>query len=104
MPWLLLFWAGILEAGWLVAIYKSNGFTQFWYSLCAVASMALSLMLFAISIQKTPITQAYLVWLGIGAVSLSVINHYHFQQSLSMLQLACLCLIFIGVTGLKFTS
>ena len=104
MSWFILFIAGILEAGWLVGIQKSNSFTNIPYVLLAVLSMTLSLVLFSIAIKDIPISHAYLVWLAIGASSISIINHYFFEQPLSFQQLFYFCLIFAGVLGLKISN
>jgi len=104
MSWFILFLAGILEAGWLVGIQKSNSFTNIPYVLLAVLSMTLSLVLFSIAIKDIPISHAYLVWLAIGASSISIINHYFFEQPLSFQQLFYFCLIFAGVLGLKTSN
>lgn len=104
MSWFTLFIAGILEAGWLVGIQKSESFTKAPFVVFAILSMTLSLVLFSITLKNIPISHAYLVWLAIGASSISVINHYFFEQSLSIQQLLCFCLIFIGVVGLKMSN
>ncbi|WP_420839719.1 DMT family transporter [Colwellia maritima] len=94
----------MLEVGRLVGIQKSNSFTNIPYVLLAVLSMTLSLVLFSIAIKNIPISHAYLVWLAIGASSISIINHYFFEQPLSMQQLFYFCLIFAGVLGLKISN
>ncbi len=104
MYWLILFIAGILEAGWLVGIQKSESFTKTPYVILAIFSMTLSLVLFSIALKNIPISHAYLVWLAVGASSISIINHYFFEQPLSIQQLFCFCLIFIGVVGLKISN
>lgn len=104
MSWFILFLAGILEAGWLVGIQKSESFTNIPYIIFAVFSMTLSLVLFSIALKDIPVSHAYLVWLSIGASSISIINHYFFDQPLSIQQLFCFCLIFVGVVGLKMSN
>lgn len=104
MSWFLLLIAGILEAGWLVGIQKSESFTNIPYVIFAIFSMALSLVLFSIAIKDIPVAHAYLVWLAVGASSISIINHYFFEQTLSTQQVLCFCLIFIGVAGLKVSG
>tara|TARA_R110000787_G_scaffold186787_3_gene298575 strand:- start:261 stop:575 length:315 start_codon:yes stop_codon:yes gene_type:complete len=104
MSWLLLFLAGFLEAGWLVGIQKSESFTNIPYVIFAVFSMTLSLVLFAMALKDIPVSHAYLVWLAIGASSISLINHYFFEQAISIQQLFCFALIFIGVVGLKTSN
>ncbi|MCZ2723153.1 SMR family transporter [Marinomonas sp. 15G1-11] len=104
MSWFILFIAGILEAGWLVGIQKSESFTKFPYVLIAIISMAFSLLLFSMALKTIPISHAYLVWLAVGATSISVINHYFFDQPLSLQQIGCFLLIFVGVVGLKLSK
>jgi len=104
MSWLLLFIAGILEAGWLVGIQKSESFTKLPYVFIAVISMALSLLLFSIAIKTIPISHAYLVWIAAGVTSISVVNHYFFDQPLSLQQMLFFVLILVGVAGLKLSN
>ena len=104
MYWFILFIAGTLEAGWLVGIQKSESFTNIPYVVFAVFSMALSLILFSISLKEIPISYAYLVWLAVGASSISIINHYFFDQRLSIQHIFCFGLIFVGIVGLKFSN
>ena len=101
MSWLILFIAGVLEAGWLVGIQKSESFTHIPYVILAIFSMALSLILFSIALKDIPISHAYLVWLAVGASSIAVINHYFFEQLLTLPHLFCFGLILVGVLGLK---
>jgi len=85
MSWFILFIAGILEAGWLVGIQKPESFSKILYATFAVFSMALSLILFSMTLKGIPISHAYLVWLTVGAPSISIINNYflinHFQST-----------------------
>jgi quaternary ammonium compound-resistance protein SugE len=104
MYWFILFIAGTLEAGWLVGIQKSESFTNIPYVIVAIVSMMLSLVLFSIALKEIPISHAYLVWLAVGASSISVINHYFFEQALSIQHVLCFCLIFIGIVGLKVSN
>lgn len=104
MSWFILFIAGILEAGWLVGIQKSESFTHIPYVLVAIVSMALSLVLFSISLKTIPINQAYLIWLAVGASSITAINHYFFEQPITAQQGICFGLIFIGLMGLKMSN
>jgi|TARA_R110002012_G_scaffold81562_4_gene206445 quaternary ammonium compound-resistance protein SugE len=104
MSWFFLFIAGILEAGWLVGIQKSESFTHIPYVIAAIVSMGLSLVLFSLALKDIPISHAYLVWLAVGASAIAVINHFFFEQPLSIQQLLCFGLIFIGVVGLKMSN
>lgn len=104
MYWFILFIAGIFEAGWVVCIQKSESFSKIPYILLAILSMTISLLLFTVAIKKIPTTQAYMVWIAFGVVSIAVINHVFFSQILSKHQLFYLGIIFIGILGLKVSS
>ncbi len=104
MSWFILIIAGILEAGWLVGMQKSESFTKAPFLVFAIFSMTLSLVLFSIALKNIPISHAYLVWLAVGASSISIINYYFFEQPLSVQQLLCFCLIFVGVVSLKISN
>ncbi len=101
MYWFLLLIAGLLEAGWVIGIQKSASFTKLPYVLLAIFSMALSLLLFAVAVKEIPISIAYLSWIAVGAAAIAVINHCFLGQSLNAQQLFFLCLIVVGVCGLK---
>lgn len=102
--WLLLIIAGVLEAGWLVGIEKSESFSKLPYVLFAVLCMTTSLVLFGVSLKAIPAPTAYLVWLAVGVMSITLINHYFFGQLISARQLVCFGLILTGVVGLKLNS
>ena len=103
MSWILLFIAGVLEAGWLVGIEKSASFSKMPYIIFAVACMTASLVLFGLSLKDIPAPTAYLVWLAVGVVSITLINHVFFDQLITIKQLGCFVLIIAGVVGLKLS-
>jgi quaternary ammonium compound-resistance protein SugE len=44
---------------------------------------------------------AYAVWTGIGAVGIAVIGIIWFNESADLKRIACICLVVIGILGLK---
>lgn len=104
MSWFILFVAGLLEAGWLVGIVQSQSFTKWPYVLMAVCSMVLSLLLFSLAVKDIPVHLAYIVWLAVGAASITLINHFFFAQAISAAQAFFLTVIIAGVAGLKVYS
>ncbi len=102
--WFILIIAGVLEAGWLIGIEKSASFSKIPYVIFAVLCMTSSLVLFGISLKQIPASHAYLVWLAVGVLSITIIKHCFFGQSISATQLLCFGLILAGVVGLKLTG
>ncbi|WP_086929897.1 DMT family transporter [Agarilytica rhodophyticola] len=104
MSWFILFIAGVLEAVWLFGIQKSEAFSKFPYVVLALVAMATSLLLFSISVRHIPASQAYIVWLAIGAICISFVDHYFFNHPITWQQLFFCCLIFVGVVGIKLSK
>jgi quaternary ammonium compound-resistance protein SugE len=80
MSWLLLFLAGLLEAGWVVGLKQSDSLSKLPYVGFAGISMLLSLVLFAQAIQKIPVTHAYIIWVGVSVSAMSVVNASFFTE------------------------
>ncbi len=104
MAWITLFIAGLLEIVWAVAFKYSNGFTRFWPSALGVVGAAASLYLLTRSLQSLPVGTAYTVWMGIGAVGVTLSGIFAFGESASLPRLACMALILLGVTGLHLVE
>ncbi|MBD1584781.1 DMT family transporter [Pseudoalteromonas sp. S16_S37] len=104
MSWFYLIVAGCFEALWLVFLDKSASFSKHYYVILAVASMAISLALFSISLKQVSTTVAYLVWLGSGVCAIALVNHFALGVVLSVKQWVFLGVILVGIVGLKSTS
>ena len=104
MSWLILIIAGCFEAGWLIGIEKSASFSKPVYVLLAAISMAVSLLLFTLSLKAIPIAMAYLVWLAVGVCAITAYNLFVLGMVLSSGQWFFLWLLVIGIVGLKLTS
>lgn len=103
MAWLGLFVAGLFEIGWPVGLklgWSEQGVRPLWIAF-AVVSMAVSgaLLLYA---QKTiPIGTAYAIWTGIGAVGTFFVGIAVFGDASTVLRIASILLIVVGMIGLK---
>ncbi len=104
MPWVVLFIAGLLEAGWAVCLKYSRGFTVLWPSIGFVAFMLGSLFLLGVALRSLPLGTAYAAWTGIGAVGTVVFGILLLGESADLRRLACIGLILAGILGLKLVS
>lgn len=102
--WLLLFTAAGFEIIWAVGLKSTQGFTKLWPSVGVIIAMAASMWLLAIAARTLPIGTAYAVWTGIGAVGTAIAGILWFNESASALRLLCICLIIVGIIGLKLFS
>ncbi len=68
MNWVFLVIAGIFEVVWATAMKYSHGFTNLMPSIVTIAGMLISFFLLAHATKTLPLSIAYPVWTGIGAV------------------------------------
>ena len=106
MAWIWLIIAAIFEVGWPLGFKLSDLHPErFWlYISLATLSMALS-GLFLYFAQKTiPVSTAYIIWTGIGAIGTFVIGISCFGDSASLLRMFFALLILIGIVGLELCT
>ena len=104
MQWFILILAGLLEIGWAVGLKYTDGFTRLWPSVFTILAMGLSLGLLGIAVKDLPVGTAYAVWMGIGTVGTVIFGIVFFGESASLLRLASVGLILLGVIGLKLAT
>ncbi|HEY5204535.1 MAG TPA: multidrug efflux SMR transporter, partial [Roseiarcus sp.] len=74
MAWMYLFIAGLLEVVWAYAMKQSDGFTRPWPSAVTITAMVGSVALLALAMRAIPLSTAYPIWTGIGAVGAFLIG------------------------------
>lgn len=104
MHWIMLIVAGLLEVTWACAMKYSNGFTVIIPSVITVVGYIASAVFLALALKSLPLGTAYAMWTGFGIVGTSVLGIFLFQEKLSVPQTICICLIVIGIVGLKLLS
>lgn len=104
MSWVYLLLAGLLEVAWAIGLKLSDGFTRPAISAATIACMIGSFALLALALRTLPIGNAYAVWTGIGTLGTVVIGIVWFGEQTSVMRLAFIGLIVIGIAGLKLTS
>lgn len=106
MSWVLLLIAAVFEVGWPLGFKLSALHPErFWqYMAGAIVSMLFSGLFLYMAQKNIPVSTAYIVWTGIGAVGTFLIGILWFGDSASMLRMFFALLIFIGVVGLEQTQ
>ncbi len=104
MAWIILVLAGLFEVAWAVGLKYTDGFTRLLPSVATLAAMAVSVGLLALAVKTLPLSTAYAIWTGIGAVGAVILGIVLFHESASPARLACLALIIVGIVGLKVVS
>lgn len=101
MAWLILFLAGLCEVGWAIGLKLSNGYSRPGPTVITLALMVASVVLLGYALKTLPLGTAYAVWTGIGAVGVAVMGVILFKESLDPIRIGSICLILVGVAGLK---
>jgi quaternary ammonium compound-resistance protein SugE len=102
--WAALLLAGLLEVAWALGLKYSEGFTRFWPALAAVVAVALSFVLFSVSLKYLPFGTAYAIWAGFGACGVVIAGMVMFGEPADIFRLGCLTLIVTGMVGLKLIT
>ncbi|MBM7643180.1 DMT family transporter [Streptococcus loxodontisalivarius] len=104
MTWIYLIIAGILEVFWATTMKLSNGFTRLDFSLATLAGMILSFLLLSRALKELPMSLAYPIWTGVGAVGTVIVGAVFLKDQLSPMTYVFLALLLIGIIGIKMTS
>jgi quaternary ammonium compound-resistance protein SugE len=102
--WPLLFIAGLLEIVWSISMKASTGFTKHQFTALTFVAAWLSFGLLGLAMRTLPVGTAYAVWTGIGAVGAALLGIFLFDEALTLPRVVCICLIVVGILGLKLFS
>ncbi|ANZ64957.1 supressor protein SugE [Secundilactobacillus paracollinoides] len=104
MAWIFLVIAGIFEVVWATFMKLSEGFSHPIYSVLTVLGMIASFAFLAKATHQLPLSIAYPVWTGIGAVGTVIIGVILFGDKLSPLTWVFVGVLFVGIIGIKLTA
>lgn len=104
MSWFILIIAGLFEVAWAVGLKYTEGFSRLWPSVLTVAAMIVSFYLLSAALRTLPLSTAYAVWVGIGAVGTVLVGALFFQEVLTPLKLFSLVLVIAGIVGLRLAT
>ena len=104
MAWFLVVVAGLFETAFAVLLKQSAHFTKLWptvgFAACALASFGM----LSYAVNKLEIGPAYAVWTGIGAAGTAVVGMILLDESVSILKIASISIIVVGVIGLNLSG
>ena len=104
LPWVYLIIAGLLEVCWAIGLKYSAGFTKPIPSIFTLVTLALSMFLLAKAANTLPISTAYAVWVGIGALGATVLGIFLFHEAVTPLRVLFLVMLLSSIIGLKATA
>ncbi|MDF8369297.1 multidrug efflux SMR transporter [Weissella paramesenteroides] len=104
MTWFYLILAGLFEVVWSSTMKLSEGFTQISWTMLTVIGMIASFGFLALSLKHLPLSLAYPIWTGVGAVGSIIVGVFLFGDKVSTLTWLFIILLVIGIIGIKVTS
>ena len=97
MSWVLLFFAGLLEVLWALALKESQGFSRLVPTSIFVPAYLGSAALLGLALRSLPVGTGYAVWVGIGAVGTALLGVIMLGEAVTPVRVAAIGLISIGV-------
>lgn len=99
--WIWLALAGLMEVGWAVGLKLSAGFSRLGPSVVTVVLMAGSIGLLGLALKTLPVSTAYAVWTGIGAIGTAAFGMLVLGEAASAMKIGGIALIAAGIAMLK---
>lgn len=104
MAWIYLIAAGLAEIVWATSMKYTDGFTKPWPTGVTILAMIVSFQLLALALKDLPMSTAYAVWVGIGAVGVAIVGMAFLGEPASLLKVFFLSMIVAGIVGLKLVT
>src|SRR5512134_3253794 len=101
VAWLYLAIAAVFEVGFALSMKASNGFTALWPSIATLVGIVGGMYFLALALKTLPVSIGYPMWVGAGALGTVLFGFALFGESLTLLKLASVAAIVLGVIGLK---
>jgi multidrug transporter EmrE-like cation transporter len=57
-----------------------------------------------VALKRRALSVVYAIWVGIGAVLITLIGFWYFDEQATLFKAACIALIVIGVVGLNYST
>jgi quaternary ammonium compound-resistance protein SugE len=104
MSWMYLLLAGLFEIGWTIGLKQMDNHKNLMWTVIFYVSIIISFSFLQQALKYIPIGTAYAIYTSIGAVGTVMIGMIFFKESTTILRVAFILFIVVGVMGLKITS
>lgn len=104
MAWVYLMVAGIFECVWSTFMKLSDGFSKPGFSILTILGMVISFAALIAATKSLPISLAYPIWTGIGAVGAVLVGVVFFKDQISPATWVFVVLLIVSIIGIKVTS
>jgi len=104
MPWILLFVAILLEVAGITSMKLSRGFAEMIPSIAVPVFYVLSAAAVILALKRLDLSVTYAIWSGVGTALAAMIGIAYFREPLTLIKLASLALVILGVVGLSLAA
>ena len=104
MAWIHLSLAALFEVGFALSMKSSHGFTKLWPSVVTCVCIVLGMGFLTLALRTLPVSVAYPVWVGVGAVGTVLGGVLLFGEAFTLAKGLSVAAIAIGVVGLKVSG
>jgi quaternary ammonium compound-resistance protein SugE len=104
MPWLWLIVGGLFEVGFTTSLRFVDNFRNLGWTVAFLASVAVSMGLLQLASRSIPMSTAYAVWGGIGAVGTVIVGILWFHEPASMVRVLLIFAIVAAIAALRFIA
>ena len=94
----------VFEVLGTTAMKMSEGFTKTMPSVAMGVFYILSLTALTYALKKFDVSMAYAIWSGVGTALITLIGIWYFKESVSVVKIASIGFIIIGVVGLHLST
>lgn len=104
MTWFYLVLAGIFEVVWATTMKLSEGFSVLTYGIATAVGMIMSFVFLSLAIKQMPLSLAYPIWTGIGAVDSIIVGVILFHDQIPNITWVFIIMLIVGIIGIKMTA
>ena len=104
MYWFYLAIAILLEVLGTTCMKLSEGFTRPIPSVLVFVLYMVSFAFMILALKKMELGVVYAIWAGLGTALIALIGIVWFQESVSLLKIASILFIVLGVVGLRLSQ
>ena len=104
MPWIFLSVAILFEVAGITSLKLSRGFAEMWPSVGVFVFYVCSVAAVVLALRRLELSVAYAIWSGVGTALTAMIGFAYFREPLTLIKLASLALVVLGVVGLSLAS
>ncbi len=103
MAWFYLLLAAAFEIAFASSMKLADGFTRLWPSIVIVVCTIGGIGFLTLAMRDLPVSIAYPIWTGIGAIGTVVIGYFYFGEGMTLIKGLSIAMIVGGIVGLRMS-